>query len=565
MENLTTQQTAATSDIGYKIASFLGIQGEDADNYKCICPCHNDVTPSLSIKKGDKIATHCFANCSWDSLKQYLIENGFDGFVSEDHSKSDEDKIVEHYCLSYADFQKMEIKQPDYEIYFSEKNIKLPALSYPYVRKDQTTKTKFKSIKRIDKKRLTQGSKATNFDKMPENKGCYIFPINNLAKDDRTLYLTGGEEKAMLATKLGFRAITVWQGENGITPQCAQWIVEQGNKDVVLFLDGDAKGREFVCKVAQVLRNAGCETVKTVDWGTYRNDINDFCREFGEDRTKELLQTTIDANTVIVKKSGLKGIFLNDLIASDQYGNKEEWLFEGFIPKGTAMISAPSKTGKTRFTLQLAFSILSKSNCLGYPIVDSSDNDSVIYYQGEMQTWKFRQYCEDIARHFPNANLAHFEFVDTTEETVYLNDESFVQQIKQKIQDHKDMGLNPRLVVFDTYQRYIKQPKRKSNQFQDEVEQSKPIISMSHTEPNALFWFVHHTNKIKDDEKLNFGLINGSQAMRSAYDTNIILGREGRDEDNFILKIEGRSEFKVPDSGLKLSRKPIWNNKEEQK
>ena len=44
------------------------------------CPCHEDHTPSLSVKDGEKgLICYCFAGCSWQAIKAELRRRGLIG------------------------------------------------------------------------------------------------------------------------------------------------------------------------------------------------------------------------------------------------------------------------------------------------------------------------------------------------------------------------------------------------------------------------------------------------------------------------------------------------------
>src|SRR3990167_4047918 len=57
-----------------RIAKSLGKAHPSGQNWTCLCPAHDDRTPSLSIAlgQGGQLLLYCYAGCSFDDILQKL-------------------------------------------------------------------------------------------------------------------------------------------------------------------------------------------------------------------------------------------------------------------------------------------------------------------------------------------------------------------------------------------------------------------------------------------------------------------------------------------------------------
>jgi putative DNA primase/helicase len=94
-----TSPTLATT--AESVARVLGCTGS-GPQFKCLCPAHDDSTPSLSVTDGldGQILFKCFAGCSYAAIKAALAKNGI---MLQKTVRSSQRKIAEIYDYCNAE------------------------------------------------------------------------------------------------------------------------------------------------------------------------------------------------------------------------------------------------------------------------------------------------------------------------------------------------------------------------------------------------------------------------------------------------------------------------------
>lgn len=73
------------------IANSYGKARRTAKGYICLCPVHDDSTPSLSLSMdGDKLLAHCFAGCPFEDIAAALRDDGFDNVSRNEHFNAEQ-------------------------------------------------------------------------------------------------------------------------------------------------------------------------------------------------------------------------------------------------------------------------------------------------------------------------------------------------------------------------------------------------------------------------------------------------------------------------------------------
>lgn len=198
----------------------LGCKPKLAQNgieYHALCPCHDDKTPSLSIKAGDKVPViaKCFAGCnSKDILKKM-------GSVPENPHPSGKAKIVAVY--SYRDAQGHEV--------------------YQSVRYEPKT----------FRQRRPNGKGGWVW-KGPENGTHVLYRLPELLEaipQRQTVFIVEGEKDADRLAALELTTTTNIGGADKWKPEYTQQLT--GADRVILIPDNDEPGRIHMRKIAQQL------------------------------------------------------------------------------------------------------------------------------------------------------------------------------------------------------------------------------------------------------------------------------------------------------------------------
>jgi putative DNA primase/helicase len=74
------------SDLEY-IAECFGKAKRTARGYVCLCPIHDDSSPSLSLAMdGDTLLVHCFVGCPPEEVLTAVRETGYSGFIERNEN-----------------------------------------------------------------------------------------------------------------------------------------------------------------------------------------------------------------------------------------------------------------------------------------------------------------------------------------------------------------------------------------------------------------------------------------------------------------------------------------------
>jgi hypothetical protein len=246
-----------------QIASALGGARPKGNGWLCLCPCHPDKTPSLSLDDGGqgKILVKCFAGCDSETrvipeLKQRHLWPGYElGYwherkITSTHEYTDEEGVVSFEIVRLA---------PD------PANPKAPKATCRH---------------------RERGGWVGNA------KGCkrYLYKLPNVLKA-KVVYLCEGEKDADALVKLGLTATTNPFGA------AAGWLPEYTDslkgKTVYLLPDNDGPGQEHMCTVAYLLKKAAisCKVIELPGLPE-KGDVRDWLAAGG---TKDKLRALVKA------------------------------------------------------------------------------------------------------------------------------------------------------------------------------------------------------------------------------------------------------------------------------
>ena len=175
------------------------------------------------------------------------------------------------------------------EVFFPIIDRKAWGLLYPLRTLDGSDRKKAKSVLRFDGDGNPVAWPAGKRACVHVPKGPAGFFPPAAVEGEGALVVTAGEEKALALAKAGFRAVSYSAGEGGLPPEAARFLVERGNLEFCVVMDGDDAGRRGAKKTAQALKDAGATALWVVTWppDSPRGwDANDELREHGEDRLR---------------------------------------------------------------------------------------------------------------------------------------------------------------------------------------------------------------------------------------------------------------------------------------
>jgi hypothetical protein len=207
------------SDRHYTISDYLNrLEGvtKSGDEYKALCPAHNDKNPSLSIGPGNNghPALHCFAGCSYDSIIAAM------GLERPDHrQQSTKRKIVATY--DYTDENGVLLRQ---KVRYEPKDFRI---------------------------RCPDGNGDWAWKKGDGRPVLYQLPELLWAKaEGKTIFFPEGEKDVDTLVTKGLPASTNVEGASKDT-QRQKWLKEYnrqlaGTQRLVLLPDADPQGRARV-------------------------------------------------------------------------------------------------------------------------------------------------------------------------------------------------------------------------------------------------------------------------------------------------------------------------------
>ncbi len=190
------------------------------NRYECLCPCHDDKTPSLIIYVNkDWVNIECMAHCPEEAVLHALGLRKRDLYIGNQPYKQSDKKTVVKETV------------------------------YPYRNSDGTL---LYSKKRLD---YEDGTKSFLFV-LPDGtyglKGTHHIPFNlpEVSKAD-TIYFVEGEKCAEAVNKQGFTATTLDSGSNSkFTETDGKYFM---GKKVIIIPDNDKPGMEYAKKVKAVI------------------------------------------------------------------------------------------------------------------------------------------------------------------------------------------------------------------------------------------------------------------------------------------------------------------------
>lgn len=205
-----------------------------------------------------------------------------------------------------------------------------------------------------------------------------------------------------------------------------------------------------------------------------------------------------------------------------------EWLVEGFLPVGSACLSAPPKSYKSYLALDLCLSI-----CFGEPFLGRKTNKAgCLYFDLESGKRRPKQRIRQILgdRQAPD----NFYIITGEAEPGKVGD-GFEETLTDQLQQHPDI----RLIVIDVLQKVRPPTKGKASAYESDYQLFDPINRIA-LKNNVAVLCITHNRKMRDGGD-PFNDISGSTGILGSVDAAFVISKSRRfGDDDTTLYITGR-------------------------
>ncbi|MEW6215669.1 MAG: AAA family ATPase, partial [Nitrospirota bacterium] len=501
--------------------------------YQCMCPCHKDKKPSLSISKKDgKWLLHCHAGCNNDDILRAVNLTWNDlaeeGFIKEE---------VAIHKKTYSTWDIEKKSQKVYE-YVNKDN-------EPYILIARSYKKDFFQYSYAGGKKWYAGLNGNTpvLYHLPE----VIQAVNN----GETIYIVEGEKDADNLKALGLTSTTSPMGAGKWRSDYNQYL-----KDaiVVIIPDNDSPGIKHAEDVANNLFGIAKE-IKIINLPALqeKQDVSDWLQSEG---TKEKLLELVNNTPAFVKKANettplhapeeatkpssvtpLKDYQLEDFLKIKY--PKVKYLIQDILPEGLSILAGAPKIGKTFFALNMALSIASGTKTLG---ILQTEKTGVAYFALDEKDQFVQEKINSIIQaqgltHIPDNFRLIFD--------INKMSEGGYEQITSYLDEHPDI----KLLIIDTMGR-IRKPAKLGNAYEQDVESIGQIQSICNKK-NVSILLIHHLKKGRHEDYIEN--LSGSMGISGTVDTILHLDR-GRGEQEGNLKVTGRLIKEEQDLAIKFHK-----------
>lgn len=458
------------------------------------CPAHDDKHSSLSFKNGDNgnLLIHCHAACTLEAIlaalrlqKADLINNskGYDRMGKEEE--------------------------------------------YTYT--DENGKTVGKKTRYIDKRfswsYIDENGEIVN--RKPEN--CPLYNLSSVVTTNE-IFVVEGEKDVETLKRFGIAAVC---SPDGAGP--GKWRKGYNEalegKEVIIFADNDKIGLDFANEEATSIY-PHATSVRIVDlreyWAEVPNhgDISDYVDAFGEKKLKELFEIvrSKQAFEPISIRTGLNTIPVSEFLKKDIA--PVQFIVEGFLPTGLAILASPPKYGKSFFALNLSLDVTYGDSFLGF----ETHEVGVLYMALEDSENRLKERISMMIgeRQVPNNLYLAFNAEDMGD--------GLIEALKREMLAHPDI----RLIIVDTMAKIRSKVTHKNgvNSYaSDYVELG--MMKKFADERGICVLLISHLRKMPDAAD-PFNMILGSTGILGAVDTAIVMTRDERISEKTKMMITGR-------------------------
>jgi len=203
---------------------------------------------------------------------------------------------------------------------------------------------------------------------------------------------------------------------------------------------------------------------------------------------------------------------------------KTNWIVNGLLPQGLAMLASPPKYGKSWMVLDLCRSVSLGEPFLGY----ETQSGGTLYLALEDSVSRLNERLQKL---LGDGELPRS--MNVTTQSLTLSD-GLVQQLSRVLETHPGI----QLVVIDTLQKIRGNAKGREGAYQYDYREMGELKRLA-DDYRVCVLLVHHLNKGGDDSDPH-NRINGTTGILGAVDTSIVLTKSKRSEDTALMSVTGR-------------------------
>lgn len=316
-----------TAPTSAQIAAALGRATREGKGWRCLCPAHNDHTPSLSIIENDgKILLTCRAGCTQAAVIEALKGRGLWSDKPNGADRpADPRRIVAQY---------------DY--------------------RDETGKVLFQVCRTTAKdfpQRRPNGNGGWTWGLGNVRRVLYRLPELMVTPMDQIVYVVEGEKDVATLERWGLIATCNPGGAGNWRSEFAQFFA---GRDVVVIPDHDEQGRRHATAVAASLAVAA-RRIRVVELPGLppSGDISDFVAAGASQSDFETLVEQVPPYDGAGKANGHgRGLRLGnaaELVA--RHFSEPKWAVPNIIAEGLTILAGRPKTGKSWWALDAAVAV----------------------------------------------------------------------------------------------------------------------------------------------------------------------------------------------------------------
>jgi len=380
-------------DLAYQVATKLGGAKKCGTGWKCLCPLHDDKTPSLDITNGDKQALifHCKAGCDQKELFNYIKDAGYLPELKKEEPRPKDNRPRREVCSYFY-------TSADGEVLFEK------------VRYEPKF---FSMFHDVDGRRVSGKNGA-------ESPLYMRHTLNDIKH--KTVIITEGEKDCDFVIKnYGYLCTSPPNGAGSWSPEFNSVFT---GADVVICPDNDNAGRLFADKVEQSLSNFARSVLRIVipsgkdvsDWAGSKEEFDALVLDKPDYR---LSFSSADDLAMDAKPANY---LINHVLERDSHG----------------MLAGASGAYKSFMILRMAHSICTGVDFFGKKCFETG---LVVYVCGEGKT--------ALSRRIKALTLVKGGFdgrLLVLDQKISIDNENDIKDLAVQLQD-----IRPALVIFDTF------------------------------------------------------------------------------------------------------------------
>ena len=494
-------------------------------NNKGLCPFHQEKTPSFSVKPDENIF-HCFG-CGahgdaidfaakikeiepLEAAKLIATDYGISYEETKETSKRREIRDYLRACIENVRktdmFQKRGLRESTIKKFCLGFDEKRNCIVIPYSSKLEYYQTR--SV--VDK---------VFFKPKTEDAGQEpLYNAGRLAAKDRDIvFVVESPICAMSIEQCGGRAIATC-GTSGIH-KVMNSVSKQFKGILLLAMDNDEAGRKASAELASYLLEQGIK-YNVVNVAKDLKDPNELLM-----RSEKELKAEI---TRVIKETRLKFSSVSEMFSCAELQKIELppicWVVQDILPEGLAIISAPSKYGKSYMVMHLAVAVAQGKQFFGYKTIGAG----VVYLALEDTKSRFKKRMNEILENAP-APSKYYGMIN-----VKRMDEGLFDQLTEIMQIHPDI----KLIIIDTFQKVRGKASKTESVYSTDYKDIGSFKAFADKYHICIF-LVHHFRKQGDDSD-SFNRISGSTGIMGCSDTTWTLSRKKRSDTSTVLAAIGR-------------------------